>query len=303
MSDTSRSPVRTILAFGAIYIIWGSTYLAIRYAVETIPPFLMMGTRSVAAGIILYVWSRTRGNVEIRKEHLPALLIIGISFFLIGHGLLAWAQQRVPSGLAAVLVASEPLWIFIVESVFIRDTKIKAKGITGLILGFAAIVYLIASTKGIETSGADTIASFAIVFGAFSWSGGAIYSRVAKLPKSSIVSAGMELIIGGVLLLAAGLMLGEGDKIQMDAISLRSLLGLAYLIVFGSVITFSAYLWLLGHTSATRISTHTYINPIIAVLLGWAIADEILTIQLLIATLLIVLSVYLVLADQRKSKA
>jgi drug/metabolite transporter (DMT)-like permease len=302
MSQQSSFSGKTVLAFGAIYVIWGSTYLAIRYAVETIPPFLMMGSRSVIAGLILYVWSRSRGNVEIRREHLPALFIIGISFFLVGHGLLAWAQQRVPSGLAAVLVASEPLWIFIVESVFIRDTKVKAKGIAGLVLGFAGIVYLIASTKGIDASGADTIASFAIVLGAFSWSGGAIYSRVAKLPKSPIVAAGAELIIGGVLLLIAGLMFGEASSLQLSAISLRSLLGLGYLIVFGSVITFSAYLWLLSRTSATRISTHTYVNPIIAVFLGWIIAAEPLTMELLIATVLIVVSVYLVLNDHLNKK-
>lgn len=221
MTQHSSFSVKTVLAFGAIYIIWGSTYLAIRYAVETIPPFLMMGTRSVIAGFVL---------------------------------------------------------------------------------GFAGIVYLIASTQGIDASGADTIASFAIVLGAFSWSGGAIYSRVAKLPKSSIVAAGMELIIGGVLLLIAGLILGEASALQAGAVSLRSLLGLGYLIVFGSVITFSAYLWLLGRTSATRISTHTYVNPIIAVFLGWIIAAEPLTTELLIATILIVVSVYLVLNDQLNKK-
>ena len=297
MSEKSK----IFLAFSAVYVIWGSTYLAIRYAIETIPPFFMMGTRSVIAGSILYFWSRTRGAVTLQRKYLPSLFIIGVLFFLIGHGLLAWAQQRVPSGLAAVLVASEPLWIFLVESFFIRDSKIKAKGITGLVLGFAGIVYLISATKGIDTSSADTISSIAIVLGAFSWSIGAVYSRVAKLPTSSMLSAGMELIIGGMFLILAGFLLGEAETFHIAAISLRSLLGIAYLIIFGSVITFSAYTWLLSRTSATRISTHTYVNPVIAVFLGWVIVDEAITVELLIATVIIVVSVYLVLNDQRKT--
>ncbi|MEW5797588.1 MAG: EamA family transporter [Bacteroidota bacterium] len=294
---------KTIFAFTAIYVIWGSTYLAIRYAVETIPPFLMMGARSVIAGLILVLWSRSRGAVELRREHLPALFIIGISFFLVGHGLLAWAQQRVPSGLAAVLVASEPLTIFLIERFFTRDTKIKMQGMFGLLLGFAAIVYLIASTKGIDTSDTDIFASIAIVFGASSWAAGAVYSRVAKLPGSPVTSAGIELIIGGIFLLLAGAAFGEMREFRIDAVSLRSLLSLGYLIVFGSVITFSAYIWLLGHTSATRISTHTYVNPLIAILLGWLIASEELTIEMLIATVFIVISVALVLNDPQKSSS
>ncbi len=290
---------KTIFAFTAIYVIWGSTYLAIRYAVETIPPFLLMGTRSLLAGSILLLWSRSRGTAELRREHLPALLIIGFSFFLVGHGLLAWAQQRVPSGLAAVLVASEPLVIFVIEWIFVRDTRIGPRGVFGLMLGFAAIIYLVASTKGIDASQTDVLASIAIVFGASSWAAGAVYSRVATLPRSPIMAAGMELIVGGVLLLCFSAGLGEIQSFQLAAVSTRSLLGLAYLVIFGSVIAFSAYLWLLGHTSATRISTHTYVNPIIAVLLGWLIAEEQLTVELLIAAVFIIASVALVLNDRR----
>lgn len=302
MTGQPASSWKTIVAFAAIYVVWGSTYLAIRYAVETIPPFMMMGIRSVVAGMILFGLSRSRGRIEIRREHLPALFIIGISFFLVGHGLLAWAQQRVPSGLAAVLVASEPLTIFLIEWLFIRDAKIKARGMVGLLLGFAGIVYLIASTKGIDTSETDILASVAIVFGASSWAGGAVYSRVALLPKSPVTSAGAELMIGGILLLFGSLILGEAETFRLSAVSLRSVLGLMYLIVFGSVITFSAYLWLLGHTSATRISTHTYVNPVIAVFLGWLIGGESLTTELFIATLFIVISVFLVLNDHRKTR-
>ncbi len=300
MVENSQAKLKLVLAFGAVYIIWGSTYLAIRYAVETIPPFLMMGIRSVIAGIVLYLWSKIQKRAEIRQQHFVPLFIIGISFFLFGHGLLAWAQQRVPSGLAAVLIASESLWIFIIETIFIRDTRVRSKGIVGLIIGFIGIIYLIASTEGINTSNADFTASLAIILSSLFWSGGAVYSRIAKLPSSPFLSAGVELIIGGIFLLIAAYFAGEMNFIRLSTISLRSVLGLGYLIVFGSVITFSAYVWLLRHTSATRISTHTYVNPIIAIVLGWIVADESLTLQLFIATTLIIISVYLVLNDQLK---
>ena len=294
--------LKTVLAFGAIYVIWGSTYLAIRYAVETIPPFLMMGIRSLTAGIILYFWSRLKGNGSLKKENLPPLFIVGALFFLIGHGLLAWAQQLVPSGLAAVLVASEPFWVVAIESFFIRDTRVRMLGVAGLILGFGGIVYLIASTKGISTEGGNFIGSLAIVGGAFSWGVGAVYARVAKLPKSAMLSAGMELIIGGSLLLITSFILGELNHFYITELPLHSLLSLGYLIIFGSVITFSAYIWLLGHTSVTRISTHTYVNPIIAVFLGWLIADEQITAALIISAFIIIISVYLVLHDQYRMK-
>jgi drug/metabolite transporter (DMT)-like permease len=294
--------LKTLLAFGAIYIIWGSTYLAIRYAVETIPPFLMMGTRSLTAGIILFIWSRFKGNGKLRRENLPPLFIIGALFFLVGHGLLAWAQQQVPSGLAAVLVASEPFWVVAIESFFIHDTRVRVLGIAGLIIGFGGIVYLIASTKGISTSGGNLIGSFAIVGGAFSWGIGAVYARVAKLPKSPMLSAGMELITGGSLLLITSFILGELNQFHIAELPLRSILSLGYLIIFGSVITFSAYIWLLGHTSVTRISTHTYVNPVIAVFLGWLIADEQITFAIIISTIIIIISVYLVLHDQYRMR-
>ena len=187
MDQQTPSRLKTLLSFGAIYIIWGSTYLAIRFAVEAIPPFFMMGIRSVSAGLILYLWSCSHGNGRIQREHWPALIILGASFFLICHGLVAWAQLKVPSGLAAVLIASEPLWIVTIESFFTRDARVKLRGVVGLLLGFAGIVFLVASTKGVASSGVDLIGPLAILVGSLSWSAGAVYSRVAKLPKSSVL--------------------------------------------------------------------------------------------------------------------
>ena len=294
--------LKTLLAFGAIYIIWGSTYLAIRYAVETIPPFMMIGIRSLTAGIILYSLSRFKSKEKIKRENILPMFTIGAMFFLIGHGLLAWSQQYVPSGMAAVLVASEPLWVVGIEWFFLKDTRVKLRGVLGLFLGFVGIVYLIAATTGITTTNNDFLGSALIVVGALSWGGGAVYSRAANVPKSPMLSSGVELIFGGTMVLIASFVIGETSEFQLSQVTLRSILGLIYLITFGSVIAFGAYVWLLGHTSVTRISTHTYVNPIIAVFLGWLLANEQITAALLIATIIIIISVYLVLYDQYRER-
>lgn len=298
----NQQKLKTILAFGAIYIIWGSTYLAIRFALESFPPLMMMGIRSLTAGSILYFLHRLRSKEKVKSVNILPLLTIGALFFLIGHGLIAWAQQYVPSGMTAVLVSGEPLLIVGIEWFFLKDTRVKLWGIIGLLLGFAGIVFLITSTSDFSTSNNNFLASALIVVGALSWGGGAVYSRVANLPKSPMLSSGMELIFGGILVMLASLIMGEPSQFHLSQVTLKSFLGLLYLIIFGSVIAFSAYIWLLGNTSATRISTHTYVNPIIAVFLGWLFANEKITLSLLIAAVIIIISVYLVLYEQYQDK-
>jgi len=291
---------KLIAAFAAIYGIWGSTFIAIKYAVAAIPPFLMMGIRSLAAGLILYLWSRGRGDEKAKEEHVIPIAIIGTLFFLVGHGLLAWGQQKVSSGLAALLCASQPLWIAVIESFMVKDYKATSRTIIGLVIGFLGISLLFAPWEKFSTHHIDSLSAFAILLGALSWSGGAVYSRVAKLPKSPGLSAGLELIVGGLLLLACGLLMGEGNQLRLHELPLHSLLGLLYLIMFGSVITFTAYIWLLSVASATRVGTHAYVNPVIAVFFGWAIAGESLSLQIFMATIIIVISVYLILGQKRE---
>lgn len=285
------SKARVFAAYAAVYIIWGSTYLAIRYAIETIPPFMMMGARSILAGSVLFVWSRKSGTRVSREEWLP-LVIVAILFFVLGHGLLAWAQKSVASGLAAVLIASDPLWIAVIESLAIKEFRLRGRQILGLMIGFAGIVLLFAPDQSVKI---NTTAAAIILLSAISWSVGAVYSRVAKLPKSATMAAGIELILGGFFLLLVTFLLGEFKHFHPSAVSLRSFLALIYLVVFGSIVTFTAYVWLLGVTSATRVATHTYVNPVIAVLLGWSLAGEQFTLMMLIASAIIVFSVYLVL--------
>lgn len=285
------SRARVLLAFAAVYVIWGSTYLAIRYAIETIPPFLMMGVRSILAGSILFLWSRKNGTTVAREQWLP-LAIVAILFFVLGHGLLAWAQKSVASGLAAVLIASDPLWIALIESFVIKEFRLKSRQIIGLLIGFAGMVLLLLPGQTIHT---NSTGAAMLLLSAISWSVGAVYSRVANLPKDATLTSGIELIVGGLFLVLLSLLLGELQHFHISAISLRSLLALLYLVIFGSIVTFTAYVWLLGVTSATRVATHTYVNPVIAVFLGWALAGEQFTLMMMVASAVIVLSVYLVL--------
>lgn len=294
--------LKTLLAFGAIYVIWGSTYLATLYAIETIPPLMMISVRSTTAGIILYILSRFQGREKIKRENILPLIALGAMFFLIGHGLLAWSQQYVETGTAAVIVSAEPLWIIGFEWFFLKDIKVKFKGVIGLLLGISGIIYLIVSTSDGTTLNSDLLPSILIVICTISWGGGAVYSRVANVPKSPMLSSGMELFFGGIMVLIASFILGEPQHFHFSQVSLKSALGLLYLIIFGSVIAFSAYIWLLGKTSATKVSTHTYVNPIIAVFLGWLFVDEVITKELLIATLIIIASVYLVLHKKNKKE-
>lgn len=291
------SRAKVIAAFAAVYVIWGSTYLAIRYAIETIPPFLMMGVRSVTAGLALYLWSRRKGAKLSRGEIRP-LLILGILFFLLGHGLLSWAQKTVASGLAAVLIASDPLWIALIESFAIKSFHLSRKQIAGLVFGFGGVslLFLPSDSNAFQM---DPIGAIVILLSAIFWAAGAVYSRVARLPKSSLLTSGIELIIGGIFLCAAAVVLGELNEFRISDVSSRSLIALVYLIVFGSVVTFTAYVWLLTVTTATKVATHTYVNPVIAVLLGWLVADEHFTVRMLIASAVIVTSIYLMLQSKK----
>jgi drug/metabolite transporter (DMT)-like permease len=295
MTSRQQSRFLIIVAFFAVYFVWGTTYLAIKYAVETIPPFMMMAMRSLSAGAVMYIWGRSRGDADATRKELPSLVLIGFLFFLVGHGGLAWAQKTVPSGVAALLVASEPLMIALLEPLFTRQGGVGKRTLLGMLIGMAGVAVLLLP-QGLDFENANLPGTFVILICAFSWSTGAVYSRIAKLPRSSFITGGLQLLSGGVMLIVVSFLLGEWSDFNLSQVSVRSWSGLAYLVLFGSIITFSAYTWLLTITSATRISTHTFINPIIAVLVGWAIGSEALTWEILIAAVLITGAVWIVLS-------
>ena len=290
--STKPSRLAVLAAFLALYVIWGSTYLAIRYAVETIPPLYTAGMRHLVAGSILLAWciaKRLRPTVA----QIRASIVIGAFFFLVGHGSLHWAEQHVPSGLASLLIAIEPIIVFAMTCIAARQWRWNATLLAGAFLGLAGVGLLLGRSLLVATPGM-AVGGIAILVGAASWSAGIVYSRRSKLSGSPLLLSALSLLSGSAMLLVAGTIFGEWRGFSFAAISHRSWWSLAYLVIFGSVITFTAYNWLLEHYSPTLVATHTYVNPIVAVALGWWFAGESVTLNVIMATAIIVAAVMLV---------
>jgi len=282
--------LKLALAFAAIYVIWGSTYLAIRYAVETIPPLVTAGIRHTVAGGILLAWAYARGY-RAKREHWIAGAIVGAFFFLIGHGTLHWAEQHVASGLAALLIATEPMFILVLAWAS-RQQKISRASALGLALGVLGVAIL----TGMEVSAKDAslLGMIAVLIGSAAWSAGVVISPKVKLPDDAVARTAVPLVCGAVMLLASAGITGEFHGLHWSNISLRSILGLAYLIVFGSIVAFTSYTWLLQRCAPALVATHTYANPVVAVLLGWLLAGEALTLRVVVASIAILGAIVLI---------
>ena len=281
-----------IFSFLSIYFIWGSTYLAIRYAVETIPPLYTAGLRHLIAGTILLAWCLAK-RLRPTWAQVRASIIIGVFFFLIGHGTLHWAEQKVPSGLASLLIASEPIWVFLLTAIAARQWRLNATLLAGILLGFGG-VGLLMGRSALNSGPGVFVGSLAIVLGALSWSVGIVYSRRSHLSGHPLLLSALSLLAGSVQLLLAGTVVGEYRGFSFASFSLRSWLALGYLVLFGSVVAFTAYNWLLEHYSPTLVATHTYVNPIVAVLFGWFFASEVVTLNVLLSAALVIGAVMLV---------
>ena len=289
---------RMLLGFLAIYLIWGSTYYAIRVAVESIPPLAMMGARCLAAGLVLYAWRRRAAPAPGRSARRAAFIAGGL-LFLGSHGTLAWAEQRVASGEAALLGATTPLWLALLDWRWGSGRMPGAYGRIGLAIGFAGVALLFAPEWDRGAAGL-AIANASVVGAAIAWAAGSIYGRGAALPGDVRQSTALQLLAGSVWLAAASTVGGEWRGFSAANITLASAGALLYLIVFGSVIAFTAYIWLLRVTTASRVGTHAYVNPIVAVALGAALGGERVTILTLLSALTIVAGVVLVLVDQSR---
>jgi drug/metabolite transporter (DMT)-like permease len=281
-----------IFAFLSIYLIWGSTYLAIRYAVATIPPLYTAGIRHLTAGLILLVWCAWK-RLRPTAAQLRASVVIGVLFFLIGHGTVHWAEKIVPSSLAALLVAVEPIFVFALSEAADRRWRMNATLLAGVVLGLAGVSLLFGKDLLLSAPGMVT-GAIAILIGAISWAGGIVYSRRSHLSGHPLLLSTLSLISGAIFLLIAGTIAGEWRDFSPGSVTLRSWLALAYLIIFGSVVAFTAYNWLLEHYSPTLVATHTYINPTVAVLLGWLLAGEPLTLNVGLAAAMVIAAVMLV---------
>lgn len=310
-SVAAPSMLAVASAFAAVYLVWGSTYLAIRVAVQTLPPFMMAGVRFIIAGAILYIWSRTQGAARPNSRQWLATTIVGGLLLLGGNGGVVWAETRVDSGVAALLVATVPLWMIVLHALRPDGARPNLAEVGGLILGFLGVAVLInpfnaaSSPEAHAGSGlpaaVDPWGAAALVGASLSWSVGSLYSRRADVPKEPLLATGMNMLGGGVLLIIAGAAAGEVSALDPGQFSSSSLLALAYLVVFGSLVGFTAYMWLLRVTTPAKVSTYAYVNPVVAVLLGWAVLHEPLGPRTFAAMALIVTGVVLTTALGRRA--
>jgi drug/metabolite transporter (DMT)-like permease len=295
--------LRVALAFLSIYTIWGSTYLAIRFAIETLPPFLMAATRFLIAGGVLYAWIHLRGAPRPTRANWKAATIVGGLLLLGGNGGVTKAEQVIPSGLAAVLITIVPIWMALLE-LLRKDRVVPTRHVVlGLVLGFGGVVLLVGPGDLGGSGGLNSLWAGVLIFASLSWAVGSVYSRTAPLPKTPLLGSGLEMSAGGALLLVVSLVSGEWNGFQPGNISLLSLVSFIYLIVFGSLIAFSSYVWLLTKTTTARVSTYAYVNPVVAVFLGYFLASEQLTLRTLLASSVIVIAVVVITTFKSRQTA
>lgn len=301
--EASSPSTRVALALGTLYLAWGGTYLAIRFAIETIPPLLMAGTRFLLAGFVLYAVLRLTGTGRPRPAHWRSTAVVGACLLLGGNGAVSWAEQRVPSGLAALLVAMAPSWMVLLDWLRPNGVRPGRRVVLGLLVGLAGIGVLVGPADFLGGRHVDPVGASVLLVGSMVWAFGSIYARQADLPASTLLATAMEMIVGGALLWGTGLMTGEWRHFDLSTISGKSLGGFVYLVVFGSWVGFSVYLWLLKSTTAARVATYAYVNPIVAVLLGWLVAGEPLTPRVGVAAACITAAVILITTDRRRTTA
>lgn len=291
---TAATPRRTRLlaSFAAVYVIWGSTYLAISYAEASIPPLLMAGVRFLIAGALLYGWGRLRGAGRPKLVHWGSALIVGGLLLFGGNGGVVIAEQTIPSGLAALLVSTVPLWMVLIEGLRPGGRRPNLPVALGLGIGFAGVALLVGPRAFV--GGGSSAGVLIVVGAAIAWAVGSLYSRRARMPASPLMGNALEMLAGGGLLLLVALITGEGGQLRLDHVTLRSALALAYLVIFGSLVAFTAYIWLLRHAPVAHVSTYAYVNPVVALLLGLAFNGERLTPLTLLAAAVILAAVVVI---------
>jgi len=296
MNPNARpSKISLIFAFAAVYIIWGSTYLGIKYAIQTIPPLLMSGFRYGIAGLILYLFARLTSKEKPTLLHWKNTSIIGALLLLIGNGGVATAEKLIPSGIAALIVCSVPMWFALFSWLFFKRGKPGKKVIAGIIVGFIGIIVLVGPDSILNTgAGINPVGVLIISLGAIGWSFGSLFASRAVLPSNHILTIGMQMLSGGILLIVGGTIKGEWQVFHPQDISAISIIAFIYLIIFGSMIAFSAYSWLMRVSTPSLVSTYAYVNPVIAVFLGWLFFSEPVDKYTIIGSVIIIAALVLI---------
>jgi drug/metabolite transporter (DMT)-like permease len=301
-ADSNRPAWKTLLAFAIIYFVWGSTFLAIRVGVREVPPFLLAAMRFLAAGLALYGWMLARGERSPTARQWASAFLLAFLIFVCDYGLLFWAEQRVPSGPAAVMMATIPVFMALSEIVFLHTRKLTIRLAFALLIGIAGVALLVSRSLNLGGAPIDTTGAIALLFASMSWSIASALTRILPLPSAKAMSSGAQMLAGGVLLTLAAVALGEQRGFNPATVSLKAWFALLYLIIPGSIIGFTAYTWLIHHESPTKVGTYAYVNPVVAVVIGYFLGGETIGPRTIMGTLFVLISV-IVITTMRGKKA
>src|SRR5690348_1081093 len=293
-ANTSRLTWKVLLAYAIIYFVWGSTYLAIRVGVLEMPPLLMAAIRFLIAGLLLYGWTVLRGERTPTARQWASISLLAFLIFAVDYGLVFWAEQRVPSGVTAIIMATISAFMALCEIIFLRTQRLTLRLSVALLIGLGGVAVLVSRSLDLGGAPVDTLGAVALIVGAIAWAVAAVFARTQPLPDSKFLSSGAQMLVGGAMLAIASFALGESGDFHPAAISFAAWFSLAYLIVPGSIVAFTAYVWLLHHDSPTRVGTYAYVNPVVAVLVGYSLGGEALGLRTIVGTLFVLVSVVMI---------
>jgi drug/metabolite transporter (DMT)-like permease len=299
-ADSPRPTWKTLLAFAIIYFVWGSTFLAIRIGVREVPPFLLAAMRFLVAGLVLYGWMIARGERSPSARQWRSACLLAILIFVLDYGLLFWAEQRVPSGVAAVMMATIPAFTALSEIMLLRTQRLTVRLVLALLIGTGGVAVLMSRSLNLGGVPIDRVGALALIVAAMSWSVASALARKLPLPPSKVMSSGAQMLAGGLFLALTAAALGEFPDFHPGTISREAWLSLLYLIVAGSIIAFTAYVWLIHHESPTKVGTYAYVNPVVAVLLGYFLAGEALGPREMLGTMFVLISVVVITTTRGK---
>ena len=304
MDATNHRPTwKTLLAFAIIYFVWGSTYLAVRVGVREVPPLILAAMRFSVAGLVLFGWMLARGERAPSIREWRSASILGMVIFLFDYGLLFWAEQRVPSGIAAVMLATIPVFMALSEIIFLRTQRLTIRLALALLIGLGGVGVLMSRALNLGDAPIDKWGALALIFASISWSIASVLARKLPLPSSKVMSSGAQMLTGGILLTVAAGAFGEFRNFHPGAVSREVWFALLYLIVAGSIIGFTAYVWLIHHESPTKVGTYAYVNPIVAVLVGYFLGGEGLSARTILGSVFILISVVVITTTPGKKPA
>jgi len=292
MASTAHRPTwLTLLCFGIIYFVWGTTYLAIRIGVQEVPPFLLAAMRFLVSGLVLYLWTIAQGNRSPTGRQWMSAFLLALLIFVLDYGLVFWAEQRVPSGLTAVMMATITEFMALSEIILLRTQRLTLRLGLALLIGLCGVAVLMSRSLNFGGAPVDRAGAIALIIGSFSWSVASVLSRKLPLPASKVTSSGAQMLAGGILLTLAAAALGEFHNFHPAAVSRGAWLALLYLIVAGSIAAFTAYVWLIHHESVTKVGTYAYVNPVVAVIVGYFFGGESLGLRTILGSLFVLASV------------